>query len=95
MNSMTEKIKEVSFYHTTIKEWPEGERPREKLLKSGPQILSDAELLAILIGSGTDKITALDLAKRLLVEYESLTILASKGVAELTRLKGVGPAKGN
>lgn len=91
---MTEKIKEASFYHTKIKEWPEEERPREKLLKNGPQVLSDAELLALLIGSGTDSVTAVDLARRLLVEYQNLTVLASKGIAEFIRMKGIGPACG-
>ena len=89
---MTNKVKETSFYHTKIKEWPEEERPREKLLKFGPQVLSDAELLALLIGSGTGGVTAVDLAKRLLVEYACLSTLASHGIAELTRMKGIGPA---
>ena len=91
---MTDKVKETSFYHTKIKDWPEDERPREKLLKFGPQVLSEAELLALLIGSGTGGITAVDLAKRLLVENGSLATLASKGVAELSRMKGIGPARG-
>jgi DNA repair protein RadC len=91
---MTCKVKETSFYHTKIKEWPEEERPREKLLALGPQALTDAELLALVIESGTGGITALDLAKRLLVEHECLSELASKGVAELTRMKGIGPARG-
>ena len=88
------KEKEASFYHTKIKEWPKDEQPREKLLGFGPQVLSDAELLAILIESGTGGITAVDLAKRLLVEHQNLSELASKGVAELTRMKGIGPARG-
>jgi len=91
---MVEKVKETSFYHTRIKEWPEDERPREKLLKLGPQFLSDAELLALLIGSGTNGITAVDLAKRLLVEHKTLATLASKEVVELIRMKGIGPASG-
>ncbi|MFH1943509.1 MAG: DNA repair protein RadC [bacterium] len=91
---MIDKVKETSFYHTKIKEWPEEERPREKLLALGPQALTDAELLALVIESGTGGITALDLAKRLLVEHESLSELASKGVAELARMKGIGPARG-
>ncbi len=89
---MVEKIRENSFYHTKIKEWPEEERPREKLIRFGTDRLSDAELLAILIGSGTKNITALDLAKKLLVEYESLSELASLTVQELSRLKGIGNA---
>jgi DNA repair protein RadC len=91
---MIEKVKEAAFYHTRIKEWPETERPREKLLKHGASILSDAELLALLIESGTGGITAVDLAKRLLAEHRSLRIMASKGVQELIRMKGIGPARG-
>ena len=90
---MSHKVQDTSYYHTKIKEWPEEERPREKLLNFGPQHLSDAELLALLIESGTGGITAVDLAKRLLVEHEDLAELSSKGVAELSRMKGIGPAR--
>jgi DNA repair protein RadC len=91
---MTQKVKQTAFYHTKIKDWPEDERPREKLLKSGPESLSDAELLAVLIGSGTRAVTAVDLAKRLLVEHRSLSMMAAKGVRELCRMKGIGSARG-
>ena len=90
---MSHKVQETSYYHTKIKEWPEEERPREKLLNFGPQHLSDAELLALLIESGTGGITAVDLAKKLLVEHEDLAELSSKGVVELSRMKGIGPAR--
>ena len=84
-----EKVREVSYYHTRIKDWPESERPREKLMKHGPGALTDAELLAILIGSGTSKVTAVDLAKRLLVEHKNLRELAgmSVGGPDLTALE--------
>jgi DNA repair protein RadC len=91
---VTHKIKEMSYYHTRIKEWPEAERPREKLLEQGAKSLSDAELLALLIESGTGGITAVDLAKRLLTEHRNLNILALKEVEELIRMKGIGPARG-
>ncbi len=90
---MSDKIKEAAFYHTKIKEWPEAERPREKLLTVGATSLSDAELLALLIESGTGGITALDLAKRLLVEHKRLSGLAAIGAAELGQFKGIGPAR--
>ena len=90
---MSHKAQEASYYHTKIKEWPEEERPREKLLNFGPQHLSDAELLALLIESGTGGITAVDLAKRLLVEHEDLAELSSIGIVELSRMKGIGPAR--
>jgi hypothetical protein len=62
----TESFSEPVSYHTKIKDWPEGERPREKLLARGAQALTDAELLALIIRSGTGKHTALDIAKKIL-----------------------------
>jgi DNA repair protein RadC len=94
---MAEKISgnvnETSFYHTKIRDWPANERPREKLINQGPEILTESELLAILIGSGSGKVTALDLAKRLLVEHKSLRSLASSGVGDLKQFKGIGDAR--
>jgi DNA repair protein RadC len=88
-----EKVKEVAYYHTRIKDWPESERPREKLVKHGPAALTDAELLAILIGSGTSKVTAVDLAKRLFIEHKNLRELAGMSVADLKKYKGIGTAR--
>ena len=78
-----------------IKSWPEGERPREKLLQQGASALSDAELLALIIGSGdaASGRSALDLGRTLLLEFGSLRKLADASCAELQRVKGVGPAK--
>ena len=94
---MAEKIplnvNESSFYHTKIRDWPANERPREKLITHGAEILTESELLAILIGSGSGKVTALDLAKRLMVEYRSLRALAGSGVGDLRRFKGIGEAR--
>ena len=56
----------------SIRHWPASERPREKLLEMGPQALSEAELLAILIRAGTRKLSALDIARGLLTEFGSL-----------------------
>jgi DNA repair protein RadC len=61
--SLHKKVAEASQYHVKITDLPEGERPQEKLMKYGADSLSDTELLAILIRSGTGKITAVDLAK--------------------------------
>ncbi len=77
----------------SIKELPESERPRERLLKDGPWVLSDADLLGIVIRAGTDKESAVDLAKRLLAQSGNYRELASRSVAELTRINGIGPAK--
>lgn len=78
----------------SIKEWAEDDRPREKLLLKGRHVLSDAELLAILIGSGNRNETAVDLCKRLLADYDlSLDQLAKCSVSELRKYRGIGEAK--
>jgi DNA repair protein RadC len=79
--------------HVSIKAWPAEERPRERLLRLGPQALSDAELLAILIRDGTRDQTALDLARTILAQARNLRGLAARNARELTRLKGIGDAK--
>jgi DNA repair protein RadC len=78
-----------------IKHWPENERPREKLFKQGAEALSEAELLALIIGTGTPSTgqSAVDLGRQLIQEFGSLRNLASATVAEIGRLKGTGPAK--
>jgi len=74
--------------------WAVEERPREKVMASGVQYLSDVELLAILIGSGTRNMTAVELARQILKGADnSIQILGRKGISELVRIKGVGPAK--
>jgi DNA repair protein RadC len=80
---------EPSFYHTTIKQWPEGERPREKLMHRGSASLTEAELLAILIRSGSRGATAVDLAKKLLSDQRTLRDLARMSVVDLGQL-GIG-----
>ncbi|MHC5034243.1 MAG: RadC family protein [Planctomycetota bacterium] len=77
----------------TIKDLPETERPRERLLQGGEESLSDVELLGIIIRDGWRKATALELAGRLLSEFGSFRRLASCTVAELTQVGGIGPAK--
>jgi DNA repair protein RadC len=76
-----------------IPRWPKNERPRERLLQDGPQHLTETELLGILLGKGTRKKTAIDLARELLDRYESLQKLFSRSPSELTTVKGIGPAK--
>ena len=76
-----------------ITRWPEKERPRERLLQHGPQPLSEAELLGILLGKGTRKKTAIDLARELLDQYGSLHKLFSRSPSELMKVKGIGSAK--
>lgn len=77
-----------------IKSWAEDDRPREKLLLKGKAALSDAELIAILLGSGSRNETAVDLAKRILsAAHNNLSELGRFGVKELTAFKGIGEAK--
>ena len=76
-----------------ITRWPKNERPRERLLQHGPQHLTEAELLGILLGKGTRKKTAIDIARELLDRYESLQKLFSRSPSELTTVKGIGSAK--
>lgn len=78
---------------TKIKDLPEDQRPREKLLKFGPESLSDEELLAILIGHGLKGNSALDMAKDLLSEYGNLKGLAGKRLDEFMKIKGIKEAK--
>lgn len=92
-DTLTEHIAEPRMYHTRIKDWPENERPREKLLHSGAHTLTDAELLAILIRTGTGKHTALDLARKIISDEKSLRGIAGKSAAELMRIAGIGEAK--
>lgn len=77
-----------------ITAWAEDDRPREKLLLKGRSALSDAELIAILIGSGTQKMSAVDLSKRILSEQKNnLNELARLSIKELMKHKGIGEAK--
>lgn len=79
-----------------INQWAEEDRPREKLMRLGPAALSNAELLAILIGSGSQDESAVDLMKRVLADCDNnLNTLGKKTIAELTSgsYKGMGPAK--
>ncbi|TCC95787.1 RadC family protein [Pedobacter hiemivivus] len=86
MNPYQEKI--------GIKMWAEADRPREKLLLNGRRHLTDAELIAILIGSGNKDETAVDLSKRILGFYNNdLDALGKVSVKDLSKFKGIGEAK--
>ena len=77
-----------------IKDWSPEDRPREKLLLKGTASLSDAELIAILIGSGTANASAVEVAKKILVAGQNnLNELAKLGVKDLMKVKGIGEAK--
>ncbi|MEQ9305604.1 MAG: hypothetical protein RJQ14_16955, partial [Marinoscillum sp.] len=80
--------------YLAINQWAEEDRPREKLLLKGKSSLSDAELIGILLGSGTKTLSAVDLAKQILNSVENdLHHLAKLSVKELTKFKGIGEAK--
>ncbi|MCA3220175.1 MAG: DNA repair protein RadC [Burkholderiales bacterium] len=76
-----------------IKDWPESERPRERLLSHGPATLSDAELLAIFLRTGVAGASALDLARALLQRFDGLNALVAASLTEFTATKGLGEAK--
>jgi DNA repair protein RadC len=79
---------------TKILSWAEEDRPREKLLLKGKAALSDAELIGILLGSGTVSLSAVDLAKQILSSVDNnLTSLAKLSIKDLKKFKGIGEAK--
>jgi DNA repair protein RadC len=77
----------------SLRNWPEGERPREKLLRQGATALSEAELLAIFLQSGPRGTTALDLARELLGEFRSVRGLLTAERHRLCGVRGLGEAK--
>ncbi len=84
----------MSFQKLVIREWAESDRPREKLLEHGRRSVSDAELLAILIGSGSKNETAVELCKRLLNSVNNnLFNLSKLEVNDLCQFNGIGEAK--
>ena len=79
--------------HFPITNWSEDDRPREKLMLKGKSVLSDAELIAILIGSGSRNESAVDLSKRILASADNLNVLGKMSIAQLMNFKGIGEAK--
>src|SRR5690606_31032626 len=82
-NTFTFKIKDVH----------ESDRPRERLLRQGASSLSNQELIAIILGTGTKKESVLVLANRILMKFEKLQALNEATVEEITSIKGIGEAK--
>ena len=78
----------------SINQWAEEDRPREKMMLHGVSALSNAELLAILIGSGNTEDSAVELMRKVLADYHNnLAELGKASIDELCRFKGIGPAK--
>jgi DNA repair protein RadC len=77
-----------------IRDWNPEDRPREKLLLKGTSALSDAELIAILIGSGTANLSAVEVSKKVLLQgNNNINLLAKLSVKDLMKVKGIGEAK--
>ena len=79
--------------HFAIRDWSEDDKPREKLMHKGKDALSDAELLAILIGSGSRNESAVALSQRILANVGGLNSLAKLSIEQLMKFKGIGEAK--
>ncbi len=76
-----------------IKDLPENERPREKLVEKGASALSDAEILAVFLGTGRKGMSAVDLGREMIRQFGSLRNLSRANVAEISKINGIGPAK--
>jgi DNA repair protein RadC len=79
--------------YRSIKKWPEDERPRERLLKIGASELSSAQLLAIILTTGSRDKSAIELSRELLIHFSSLKEIEDASVAEFLNIKGIGIAK--
>ena len=85
---------EEESFRPTIREWAKDDRPRERLMAQGPQALSDAELLAILVRTGTQRMNALEMAREILrAGGNDLGRLGRMSVADLMKVHGMGEAK--
>ncbi|MEZ4800329.1 MAG: DNA repair protein RadC [Flavobacteriales bacterium] len=88
------KLDKMKYSTTPINQWVKEERPREKLADKGASHLTDAEILAILLGTGSGKKSAIDLARNiLLAAANDLNELSRLPISELTKISGIGPAK--
>lgn len=77
----------------TVHDIPRRERPRERLMREGPQALNREEVLAIIIGRGTAGRSVMDIAHELVVRFKTMPALAAASIEELQQVKGIGPAK--
>lgn len=76
-----------------IRDYPQEERPRERFIAGGPASLSNHELIALLLGTGTKDESVLQLSNRLLSHFEGLRLLKAASLEEITAIKGIGKAK--
>jgi len=87
------KPKQKKVYEKSIKNWPEDDRPREKLLKKGARGLSNSELLAILIRTGTNGSSAIDIARRVMKKFGTFRNMVHTDVRDWKEFKGLATAK--
>lgn len=90
---MNYEIDDLQSFTGTVKELPLQEQPREKLMNFGPKSLTDAELLAILLRTGSTKMNVLDTSRHLLKKHGGLLFLFRKSWQELAKITGIGPIK--
>ncbi|MCM8773634.1 MAG: DNA repair protein RadC [Candidatus Omnitrophica bacterium] len=90
---MEEKSRQNKIYKEAIRNWPEDERPREKLLKFGEHTLSNTELLAILLRTGIKGESAIDLARRILQKFKTFRNMSHTDLSCWKEFKGLGKAK--
>ena len=83
----------IKKYSPNIKDWPEEDRPREKLIKNGEHTLSNSELLAILLRTGIKGESAIDLARKILHKFKSFRNMSHIDISHWTEFKGLGIAK--
>jgi len=81
------------IYRTNIKQWPKSERPRERLFKYGEHTLSNAELLAILLRSGSEGLNAVELGREIMSRFKTFRNMSHTDIQELRKFKGMGEAK--
>lgn len=90
---MAKKTKQTKHYEKAIKNWPEDDRPREKLIKKGAKALSNSELLAILLRTGINGSSAIDIARRVMKKFGTFRNMAHTDVRDWKKFKGLGTAK--
>jgi DNA repair protein RadC len=92
-NMVTEIKTPTQTQTLMIRDFPQDERPRERFVTNGPQSLSNHELVAILLRTGTSQESVLQLSNRLLTHFEGLRLLKAASLEEMTSIKGIGKAK--
>jgi DNA repair protein RadC len=86
-------VKESNFSSFTVRDLPKAERPRERLIKFGPEALSAQELLALVIGRGIPKKSVMNIAQELLAKFGNIKSISQASIEALAEIKGVGLAK--